>query len=84
VQIALAIGSFHTVAPDAASPEALNMPAAQVRSLLHDLNHQLAIVVGNADLVLTESQLDPIITSRLRDVKRGALAAAAIVQKIPT
>ena len=84
VQIALAIDSLHAAASDAAIPAVASMPAAQMQSLLHDLNRQLAIVVGNADLLLSGPDADPAMTDRLRDVKRGALAAAAIVQKLPT
>ena len=84
VQIALALSSLYTAAADGGSPEGATVPSAQMRTLLHDLNRQLAIVVGNADLLLNGSDVDPDMIDRLRDVKRGALAAAAIVQKLPT
>ncbi len=62
-----------------------NAPAApgpKLREMLHDLNRQLAIVVGNADLLVTYGA-DAAVVARLQEVKRAALAAASIVQKIP-
>ena len=56
-------------------------PAPKLREMLHDVNRQLALVVGNADLLVAHG--DAALTSRLQEVKRAALAAAAIIQKIP-
>lgn len=80
--LAVSIGSLYL--PDHQPPDtATHRSTAQLRIALEDLNRQLAIVVGNADLLLTVSGLDTGVVRRLREVKRAAMQAAAAVRKLP-
>jgi PilZ domain-containing protein len=60
-----------------------NRSLVQLRAVVHDLNQQLAVVVGNADLLLTSPGLDTAVVNRLREVKRAAMLAASTVHKLP-
>jgi hypothetical protein len=56
--------------------------ASVLREVSQELNQQLAIIVGNADLLL--SHADPTLeaTARTADIKRAGLAAASALRRL--
>lgn len=83
VRVAISVASVRLPAGTDAV-ERMSSDGRPVRELVEELNRHLAIVVGNADLLLSSDAVVPAVASRLGEMKRAALLAASTIRKLPT
>lgn len=82
VRIAIALQSSQ-LQPETGAQKSLKHDPKLIESF-HILANQLAVVVGTAELLLTNGQLDDVTVARLRRMKEASLEAAATAKRMFT
>ncbi len=54
---------------------------SDVLKFVHELSSQLAVIVGNADIILGQNEIPEPLAIRANEIKRAGLAAAAALQQ---
>lgn len=67
-----------------AVPELISRDKPTSANFVHQFNTHLAVIIGNCDLVLSQSDLDPAIRKSVETMKNAGLRAASLVRELAT